>query len=319
VAIPESSGQLGLLALVGPTATGKTETGVLVARALDGEVVSADSMYLYRGMDVATAKPTAEERRGVLHHLVDILDPDEPFSVAEYKVRAEAAIDRILARGRVPILVGGSGLYVRAVVSPTSFTRVPPDRALRERLTAEAERDGTEALHARLAQADPDAAVHIAPRDRKRIIRALEVYLSTGQPISQLQALDRERSPRYNTCRFGLTLPREELYRRIDERVERQLAGGLVEEVERLLAEGYRENLVSMKGLGYAQIARFLRGVCSLEEAVVQLKRDTRRFAKRQLTWFRADTSITWLDMRTVGGPAGATNLIVAEWRQGWA
>ena len=304
-------GSPNLLVLLGPTATGKTETAIFVAQSLGGEVVSADSMYFYRDMDVATAKPTPEEQQGVPHHLIDILDPDEPFSVAEYKARAEAAIDDILARGRVPILVGGSGLYIRAVVSAASFTVVPPNRELRQQLAEPAEREGTEALHAPLSEVDPEAAARITPRDRKRLVRALEVYLTTGQPISHLQALDRQRSPRYNTCQFGLTLPREELYRRIDARVDRQLEAGLVDEVRRLLDQGHTEDLVSMKGLGYAQIARYLRGQCSLEEAVVQLKRDTRRFAKRQTTWFRADARIRWIDVGEVGGPAGAAKIIV--------
>jgi len=307
-----------LLVVVGPTATGKTETALLVAEAMGGEIVNADSVSLYRGMDIGTAKPTVEERARVPHHLIDILDPDERFTVAEYKARAEAAIDDILARGRVPILVGGSGLYVRAVVSGVSFTQAPPDWALRKQLTEEAEREGTEALHARLAAVDPDAAARITPRDLQRIIRALEVYLTTGERISSLQALDRERPPRYNTGQFGLRLPREELYRRIDARIDQQLAAGLVAEVQGLLDGGYDEDLVPMKGLGYAQVARYLRGECSLDEAVVQFKRDTRRFAKRQLTWFRADKRIHWVDMTEVGGPVGAAELIEEKWRLGW-
>ena len=303
-----------LLALVGPTATGKTETAILVAEALGGEIVNADSMSFYRGMDIGTAKPTVEERARIPHHLVDILDPDEPFTVAEYKARAEAAIDDVLARHRVPILVGGSGLYVRAVISGVSFTQAPPDPELRQQLTTQAEREGTEALHARLAEVDSEAAARITPRDLKRIIRALEVYLTTGETISSLQALDRERPPRYNTCQFGLTLPREELYRRIEARIEQQLAAGLVAEVQGLLDRGYGEGLVPMKGLGYAQVARYLRGACSLGDVVVALKRDTRRFAKRQLTWFRADARVQWVDMMEVGGPVGAAKLIQEKW-----
>ena len=303
-----------LLALVGPTATGKTETAILVAEALGGEIVNADSMSFYRGMDIGTAKPTVEERARVRHHLIDILNPDELFSVAEYKARAEAAIDNVLARHRVPILVGGSGLYVRAVISGVSFTQAPPDYELRRQLTAEAEREGTPLLHRRLAEVDPEAATRITPRDLKRIIRALEVYLTTGETISSLQALDRERPPRYNTCQFGLTLPREELYRRIEARIARQLAAGLVAEVQGLLDRGYHEGLVPMKGLGYAQVARYLRGACSLGDVVVALKRDTRRFAKRQLTWFRADARVQWVDMMEVGGPVGAAKLIAEKW-----
>jgi tRNA dimethylallyltransferase len=206
---------------------------------------------------------------------------------------------------------------VRAVVSGVSFTQAPPDRALRRQLTEEAERDGTEALHARLVEVDPDAAARITPRDLKRIVRALEVYLTTGERISSLQALDRERPPRYNTCQFGLTLPREELYRRIEARSDRQLAAGLVAEVQGLLNQGYHEDLVPMKGLGYAHLVRYLCGACSLDEAVVQFKRDTRRFAKRQLTWFRADKGIQWVDMIEVGGPVGAAKLIEEKWRLG--
>lgn len=306
-----------LLAVVGPTATGKTETALLVAEALGGEIVNADSMSLYRGMDVGTAKPTADERKRIPHHLIDILDPDEPFTVAEYKARAEVAIDDIIARGHVPILVGGSGLYVRALVSGVSFAQAPPDRELRAQLAEEAEREGTEALHTRLAEVDREAAARITPRDLKRIIRALEVYVTTGEAISRLQALDRGKAPRYNTCQFGLTLPREELYRRIEARIDQQLASGLVAEVEGLLDRGCQEGLVPMKGLGYAQAARYLRGACGLEEAVVELKRETRRFAKRQSTWFRADKRIQWIDVMKVGGPAGAAKLIEEQWRLG--
>jgi tRNA dimethylallyltransferase len=302
-----------LLAIVGPTATGKTEVGILVAEVIGGEIISADSMAVYRGMDVATAKPTGEERARVPHHLVDIIRPDEPFSVADYVQRADAAIEEIRGRGRVPIVVGGSGLYVRALIDGKSAAPVPPDRALRARLAEQ----GVEALYAQLAQVDPEAAARISPADEKRIIRALEVCLTTGEPISRLQALDRHRPPRYNACRFALTYPREELYRRIEARIDRQLAAGLVVEVRGLLARGYGEDLPAMKGLGYAQAARFLRGGCTLAEAVVQLKRDTRRFAKRQMTWFRADRRLRWLDVHEVGGPQAAAQIIEGTWRQG--
>jgi tRNA dimethylallyltransferase len=304
-----------LLAIVGPTATGKSEVGVLLAESLDGEIVSADSMQVYRGMDVGTAKPTAEQRRRVAHHLIDIIAPDEPFSVADYQARAEATLAEIWQRGRQPILVGGSGLYVRAVLEEMDFAQVPPDPELRNRLVEEARSKGTRALHEWLAQADPEAAARIHPNDQKRIIRALEVAEGSGPGDAGRKKVDRQGAARYNTRQFGLTLGRDELYQRIEARVDRMMAEGLVDEVRALLERGYSEDLVSMKGLGYAQIALHIRGKTSLEEAVRRLKRDTRRFAKRQLTWFRADPRIEWIDVQETGGPSGAAGEIERRWR----
>jgi len=297
-----------LLAIVGPTATGKTEVGMGLAEALDGEIISADSMQVYRGMDIGTAKPTAEQRARVPHHLIDILDPDEAFSVADYQARADAALAAIWKRGRQPILVGGSGLYIRAVLEEMDFSLVPPDPEFRRRLLEEARSKGTRALHEWLAEVDPAAAARIHPNDQKRIIRALEVAESTGGAGSG--KVDRERPPRYNSTQFGLTLDREELYRRIEARADRMIAGGLVEEVRGLLERSLGEDLISMKGLGYAQIAPHVRGQISLEEAVSRLKRDTRRFAKRQMTWFRADPRIEWIDVGEAGGAAAVVETI---------
>jgi len=305
-----------LLAIVGPTAAGKSEVGLLLAEALAGEIVSADSMQVYRGMDIGTAKPSPEERARVRHHLIDIIDPDTPFSVADYRARADAALAAIWEEGRLPLLVGGSGLYVRALIDELSFPLAPPNAELRRRLAQQAREEGVGALHARLATIDPEAAVRIHPNDAKRIIRALEVHALTGQPISRLQSLDRRFQARYNTRQFGLTRPRPELYRRIEERVDRMLAAGLVEEVKTLLARGCTADLVAMKGLGYAQIAEHLRGACSLEEAVARLKRDTRRFAKRQLTWFRRDPRIVWIDLANLGGPEQVVEWIQCRWRE---
>lgn len=303
-----------LLAIVGPTATGKTEVGILLAEALGGEIVSADSMQCYRGMDVATAKPTAEQRARVPHHLIDIIDPDTPFSVAEYQARAREAISDIQARGRQPLLVGGSGLYVRAVVDGLGLSLAPPNPELRARLAAEAREGGAAALHARLAAVDGEAAARIHQNDEKRIIRALEVFEQTGTPISRLQQLDRQRRAEYNTRQFGLTLPREELYRRIEARVDRMVREGLVGEVKRLLDQGYDESLVPMKGLGYAQFLPVARGTRSCEEAAKLLKRDTRRFAKRQLTWFRADARIEWIE--AAGDVQQVAGAIRRRWEQ---
>jgi tRNA dimethylallyltransferase len=317
-----------LLAIVGPTATGKTEVGILLAEGLGGEIVSADSMQVYRGLDIGTAKPSPEQRARLPHHLVDIIDPDEPFSVADYRARADQALADIWGRGRQAIVVGGSGLYVRAIIDEMDFL-VPPDPDLRRRLTEEARTLGLRALHERLAELDPQAAERIHPNDGKRIIRALEVGTRLAaearlavaararRPASSLQPVDRRRRPRYNSSQFGLTLSRPELYRRIEVRVDGMVAQGLVEEVSNLVARGYSEGLVSMKGLGYAQIAEHLRGEVSLEEAVAKLKRDTRRFAKRQLTWFRADPRIEWIDVEQAGGSAGAAEVIARRWKQG--
>jgi tRNA dimethylallyltransferase len=304
-----------LLAIVGPTATGKSEVGVLLAESLGGEIVSADSMQVYRGMDVGTAKPTAEQRRRAAHHLIDIIAPDEPFSVADYQARADAALADIWARNRQPILVGGSGLYVRAVLEEMDFAQVPPDPELRNRLLEEARSKGTRALHEWLAEVDPAAAARIHPNDQKRIIRALEVAEGGGAARARPETVDRHRAERYNTRQFGLTLDREELYQRVDARVDRMMGEGLVEEVKGLLERGYGEDLVSMKGLGYAQIADHIRGKTTLDEAVRRLKRDTRRFAKRQLTWFRADPRVEWIDVQEAGGPSGAAEEIERRWR----
>lgn len=303
-----------LLVILGPTATGKTDVGLLVAEVLGGEIVSADSMQVYRGMDIGTAKPGPEQLARVPHHLIGIIAPDEPFSVADYQARADASIADIRHRGRLPVVVGGSGLYLRALVDRMSFPIAPPDPCLRQRLAEEAREVGSAALHARLAEVDPESAARIHPRDLKRIIRAFEVYAQTGLPRSQAQAVDPGREVRYNARRFGLWLPRTELYRRIEERVERMLAAGLVEEVKRLLDQGYGEHLVSMQGLGYAQIAAYLRGECDLAEAVRRLKRDTRRFAKRQLTWFRRDQRIEWVDVAERGGTGEVARYIRERW-----
>jgi len=304
-----------LLVVVGPTATGKTEVGLLLAEALGGEIVSADSMQVYRGLDIGTAKPSAEQRARAPHHLIDIMDPDAPFTVADYRRLADAALHDIWNRGRQPLLVGGSGLYVRAVLEEMDFSGVAPDPTFRERLAEEARTKGTRALHEWLAEVDPSAAARIHPNDQKRIIRALEVAEGRGERASSREAVDRQRVPRYNSTRFGLTLEREQLYRRIEDRIDRMIEAGLVEEVRKLLDRGYGEDLVSMKGLGYAQLAPHVRGEISLEEAVKRLKRDTRRFAKRQLTWFRADPKIEWIDVEQAGGPAGAAELIRSRWQ----
>ncbi|MBM4465368.1 MAG: tRNA (adenosine(37)-N6)-dimethylallyltransferase MiaA [Chloroflexi bacterium] len=283
-----------LIVLVGPTAVGKTRLALRLAQEFDGEIVSADSRQVYRGMDIGTAKPTLEERRRVPHHLIDVLAPDETFTLAQYQELAYQAIGDILARGRVPFLVGGTGQYVRAVVEGWGIPRIPPNEKLRAKLYRQAEAEGEEALHARLWEVDPAAAQRIDPHNVRRVIRALEVYLETGQPISELQ---RKKPPPYRILHIGLTMERQELYRRIDQRVDRMIEEGLVEEVRRLVERGYGYDLPSMSGLGYQQIGLYLRGLVSMEEAVQLIKRHTRRFVRHQYNWFRLDDANThWFD-----------------------
>jgi tRNA dimethylallyltransferase len=281
-----------LVVIVGPTAVGKTRLALRLAGELGAEIASADSRQVYRGMDIGTDKPTAEARRRVPHHLVDVVDPDEEFTLARYQDMAYAAIDDVLARSRVPLLVGGTGLYIKAVVEGWSIPRVRPNEALRMELYQEAKDKGGEVLHARLRQVDPVAAEKIDPRNVRRVIRALEVYLKTGRPISELQ---RRRPPPYQILQVGLTMERAVLYQRIDQRVDRMIERGLVEEVKGLVEQGYSYALPAMSGLGYRQIGCYLRGEISLEEAIRLIKRDTRRFVRQQYNWFRLDDEgICW-------------------------
>jgi len=288
-----------LLVIVGPTAVGKTAVAIECALLLNGEIISADSMQVYRGMDSGTAKPTPAQRALLPYHLIDVVSPDEDFSVAIYKARAEAIIDDIFHRGRQPILVGGSGLYIKAVTGTWGLTIAPRDAALRCRLQEEAQEKGLRALHERLMQIDPEAAARISSRDEKRLLRALEVFEITGLPMSHFHRLDRHRQPKYNSLMIGLTLPRQALYARIEERIDRMMqAEGFLEEVRGLLRRGYHRGLISMKALGYAHLASHLAGEVDLEAAVKLFKRDSRRFAKRQLTWFRAQPDIHWLEVQ---------------------
>lgn len=281
-----------LILIVGPTAVGKTALAIRLAERFGGEIVSADSRQIYRGMDIGTAKATPEERARVPHHLLDIVSPDRWYTVAEFQQAATEAIAEIHRRGRLPFLVGGSGLYVRAVAEGLEIPRVPPNPEWRAELESIAASD-PQALHRRLAALDPDAARRIDPRNVRRVIRALEVCLATGKRISQLQT---RRVPGYRMLWIGLTLPRAELYRRVDARVDRMIDLGLVEEVRRLAEQGYSWDAPAMTGVGYRQIGAYLRGECSLDEAVREIKRATRRFVRQQANWFRSDDPrIHWL------------------------
>lgn len=292
-----------VVAIVGPTAVGKTALSLDLAAHFDGEIVSADSRQIYRGMDIGTAKVTREERARVPHHMVDVVRPDESLTLAQYRDMATVALTAIWSRGRLPFLVGGTGLYVRALIEGWSVPEVPPNEALRQRLYAQSEREGAESLHRELRAIDPRAAEMMDARNVRRVVRALEVCIETGKRMSELQTRE---DPGYATLWLGLTMPRAQLYSRIDERVDRMLDAGLVDEVRALLDEGYSQDMPAMSGLGYRQIAKYLQGNCTLGEAVALIKRQTRRFVRQQYNWFRLDDArIHWLDASDDPQPQG--------------
>ena len=283
-----------LIVLVGPTAVGKTALSMCLAEQVGGEIVSADSRQVYRGMDIGTAKATAGERARVPHHLLDIVYPDQVLSLAQFQELAYAAIDDILARGRIPLLVGGTGQYVMAVVEGWQVPRVPPDEVLRSKLYRQAEEEGADTLHAQLQALDPTAAGRIDPRNVRRVVRALEVCLVTGQPFSAQQS---KSPPPYDLLIIGLALPRPQLYQRIDDRVDQMMEAGLEDEVLGLVAAGYGFDLPAMSGVGYSQFGPYLDGQASLEDVVREIKRVTRRFVRHQGHWFRQeDARIHWFD-----------------------
>ncbi len=296
------SEKIPLLVLAGPTAAGKSALAMRLAPLLNTDIISADSAQVYRGLDIGTAKPTAEEQKLVRHHLIDLVYPDEDYSVADYQRDARRVIEELWSRGRLPFLAGGTGLYLQAVIDNYAFGKSGGDRALRERLSAEADSKGPEALHERLKMIDPAAAEKIHPRDRRRIIRALEVFILEGRPISEQPVLTRQQESPYQVLIFGLTLPRPQLYRSIEDRVETMMAQGFFEEVQMLLRRGYSRSAPGMQVLGYRQLAACIDGEMTREEALAEIKKETRRLAKRQLTWFRRDPRIVWLNRSTENG-----------------
>ena len=293
--IAQSEIRKPLVALVGPTAVGKTEISIRLAEGLQGEIVSADSRLFYRGMNIGTAKPTQAEIQQVPHHLIDIAEPDEGLSLAVFQELAYRAIVEIHRRGNLPILVGGTGQYVRAVIEGWRPPEISPDAGLRKVLEAWARQIGSQQLHNRLATLDPEAAANIDYRNLRRTIRALEVIFSTGRRFSEQRA--RHPSP-YNSLLLGLSRPRPELYARIDARIRAMLAGGLVEEVQGLLAQGYQSDLPAFSAIGYREILAYLQGRISLEEAERQMRRNTRIFVRRQANWFKSnDPQINWFEV----------------------
>jgi tRNA dimethylallyltransferase len=278
--------------LVGPTAVGKTAVGVALVASLKAEIINADSLQVYRELDIGTAKPTPAERALAPHHLVDIVNPDEPYDAARYVGEAREVIARLTAREVIPLVAGGTGLYIKALLHGL-FTEGGAEPAIRDRLRQELASLGLATLYERLRRVDPQTAERLAPGDTYRIIRALEVSEATGRPFSALVSEHQFRDRPYDTVKIGLALPREELYTRIDRRVDLMLQAGWLEEVQALLAR-YGTEIKPMKSLGYRHLVKFLQGEADWEEAVDQIKRDTRRYAKRQLTWFKADPEVQW-------------------------
>lgn len=285
-----------LVAIVGPTAVGKSQVGVQVAKALATEVLAADSRQVYRGMDIGTDKPSPPAREGVPHRLVDLVQPDERFDVGMYRKLALAEIDRLHREGRLPLVVGGTGLYVRALLRGL-WEGPAADWALRDRLLEQARVQGAGSLHRELERVDPDLASRLHPRDTVKIIRGLEVYRLTGRPLSEVHRQHAFQDRAFAPLLIGLMRDRESLYRRIEERVDQQLARGLLVETQTLLRQGYGPQLASMKGLGYRHMAGYLAGAYDYREGVRRFKRDTRHFAKRQLTWYRKEPHIKWFEI----------------------
>ncbi len=285
-----------LIVLTGPTATGKTALGVKLAKLLHGEVVSADSMQIYRGMDVGTAKPTAAEMGGVVHHMLDVADPGESFSTAKYAQMAGACVDDILARGGVPILVGGTGLYIDGLLRGTDYAAAPSDPALRKSIEAEYDALGGEAFREKLSAVDPDRAALLHPRDKKRLVRAWEIYAITGRTITWHDAQSKLAKPKYEAYTVALDFAdRQTLYDRIDRRARVMFDAGLVDEVCRLLDAGVSAGATAMQAIGYKEVAGYLAGACTLDQAIDAVCRASRRYAKRQLTWLRNRPDVHWL------------------------
>lgn len=289
-----------IIILTGPTAAGKTALSVQLAKRIGGEIISADSMQVYRGMDIGSAKVTPEEMQGVPHHLIDVLEPSQEFNVYTFQQMAKNAMEKIYERGHIPIVVGGTGFYIQALLYDIDFTEEEGDTAYRKELECFAQEHGAKALYERLQQVDPISAQIIHENNEKRVIRALEYYHLTGEPISKHNETQRQRTSPYEFRYFVLTMNREKLYQRIEQRVDLMLEQGLVDEVRSLQAQGHVRSEVAMQGLGYKEILDYLSGEITLEEAVYRIKRDTRHFAKRQLTWFRRERDVIWMDYDTV-------------------
>ena len=290
-----------LIIIAGPTAVGKSALSIRMAKEVGGSIISADSMQVYQGMDIGSAKIREDEMEGIPHYLIDCVKPDQPWNVVIFQERAKKAMAEIYACGRVPMIVGGTGFYIQAITRDIDFTSMQEDVEFRQRMEALAEEGGPEFLHEKLKAIDPSAADQIHFNNVKRVVRALEFYHVSGQRISDHNAREREKKSPYNLAYFVLTQDRKTLYQRIDKRVDCMMQEGLLDEVAALKRAGYHQGMVSMQGLGYKEILEYLDGRISLDQAVYQIKRDSRHFAKRQLTWFRREKDVVWLDKSAFG------------------
>ncbi len=302
-----------LIILTGPTAVGKTKLSIELAKAVNGQMISADSMQVYRHMDIGTAKIRPEEMQGIPHYLIDVLDPWESFDVVRFQTMSKEALEKIYTAGAIPIVVGGTGFYIQALLYNIDFDENDSETGYRSELQSFAERHGVEALHDRLRQVDEKSADMIHPNNIKRVIRALEFYHQTGTRISEHNETQRQKESPYRFVYFVLDDERERIYRRIDQRIDQMLDQGLVAEVKQLRDMGCTRDMVSMQGLGYKEILAYLDGECTLEEAVYILKRDTRHFAKRQLTWFRREHEVRWIERQEYPDEAAMLQAMLAQ------
>ncbi|MFA5524692.1 MAG: tRNA (adenosine(37)-N6)-dimethylallyltransferase MiaA [Tissierellales bacterium] len=300
-----------LIIIAGPTASGKTSLSIEVAKEINGEIISADSMQIYKYMNIGTAKISKSEMDGIKHYLVDEIFPDESFSVSDFQSKAIKYIDLIQEKGRLPIIVGGTGLYINSLVYDLDFTQAVSNWELRDEYLEKAKKYGNQYIYAELRKLDLESANRIHVNDTKRIIRALEIYYETGKPMSNFYKDFRKENDIYNIIFIGLTMDRDKLYERINKRVDTMIELGLIEEVKSLLSMGYTEDLVSMQGLGYKEIIEYLKGNYSLDESIDILKRDSRRYAKRQLTWFRREKGIEWVNTQEFENRVILTDYVV--------
>lgn len=285
-----------LIILTGPTAVGKTKASIGLAKAVGGEIISADSMQVYKKMNIGSAKILPEEMNGVPHHLIDILQPQDAFDVVRFQTLAKQAMQGIYERGHIPIIVGGTGFYIQSVLYDIDFSETTADEEFRREMEQTARTQGAQVLHDRLQEVDPDSAEAIPAGNVKRVIRALEFYRQTGTPISVHNAAQRQKAPPYQFAYFVLSDERANLYARIDARVDQMMQDGLLKEVRALITDGCTKEMVSMQGLGYKELLAYLDGAYTLEKAIERIKRDTRHFAKRQLTWFRRERDVVWIE-----------------------
>jgi|SRR5690554_277754 len=289
-----------LIVLLGPTAVGKTEISIKLAKEINAEIISADSMQIYCYMDIGTAKVNPKQRKIVKHYMIDIIEPDENFSVASYQDMVDDIIPAIISKEKTPLLVGGTGLYIKAVVEGFLFPKMNKDRKLRERLKKIVEEKGNEYLHKKLCRIDPELGKKLHPNDIRRIIRGIEVYKITGKPLTYFKRKQKEQPDRYRALKIGLNRKRNELYSRINQRVDQMIEHGLIEEVKGLLKKGYQTDKTAFQGLGYKEVIAYLEGDYSLDEAISLIKKRTRNYAKRQLTWFSKDKNIKWVNLSEV-------------------